>query len=391
MVKKNLAVLGVGTAGIQTLSHFLAHLDDSWTITSIYDPNIPILGIGESTNPSFIAALELGAEFNFHDELENNYLDSTLKLGTFFTNWRDTSYLNPLLGAGIAIHINTFKLKNWAIPRFKTLWGNKFIELHGNITHLINNLNTADITINEKVHSFDYVIDCRGFPKDISKDYIFVNNPTNHCLVHNVSNKSDFLHTKHTATKDGWMFVVPLKSRTSYGYLFNDKLTDITIAKDNFSKEINVPLTELDNIEYVFKSYYTDKLIDGRIAKNGNNAAFFEPMFANSLWLYDSINRFIYDFIVLNDSAETINNSFINKAKDIEEVICMFYQGGSLFNTPFWKTASNYAKERLKTSIGFKNLTNANLKASIFGVKPDHDWVFSAKSWKIIYKNMGYK
>ena len=51
-----LAVIGVGSAGIQSLCHFLAWLDKSWEIYSIHSPKIPISGIGESTNPRFLDA-----------------------------------------------------------------------------------------------------------------------------------------------------------------------------------------------------------------------------------------------------------------------------------------------------------------------------------------------
>ena len=46
-----IAVLGVGTAGITSLCHLLGWLPSTVEITSIYDPNIKILGIGESSTP----------------------------------------------------------------------------------------------------------------------------------------------------------------------------------------------------------------------------------------------------------------------------------------------------------------------------------------------------
>ena len=128
----------MGTSGIQSIAHFLYHLDNSWSITSINNPNVPILGIGESTNPSFIFAMERGADLNVHDELHSNNLNATLKLGTYYEEWRKESFINPLLGAGAALHIDTFQLKEWAIPRFRKKWGERFQELEGDVKSLLN-------------------------------------------------------------------------------------------------------------------------------------------------------------------------------------------------------------------------------------------------------------
>ena len=80
MKKNKLAVIGVGSAGIQSLCHFLAYMDETWEITSIHNPSKKIQGIGESSNPSFIAALELGVGFNLIEDL--NKINGTLKFGT---------------------------------------------------------------------------------------------------------------------------------------------------------------------------------------------------------------------------------------------------------------------------------------------------------------------
>jgi hypothetical protein len=156
------------------------------------------------------------------------------------------------------------------------------------------------------------------------------------------------------------MFVVPLKTRTSYGYLFNNNITDLQTAKKNFSERINVPIEKLNNIEYSFKSYYTTNFINGRIVKNGNRAVFFEPMFANSLWMYDAANRILFDYIKGKCTKEEANQNFIKTSKNIEDFICFFYHKGSLYDTPFWKYAIKHSNEMLKNSTKLKELKTAN-------------------------------
>ena len=389
MLSKKLAILGVGSSGILALSHFLYFLDNSWDVVSIHDPNIPILGIGESTNPGFVHSLELSTNFNMHDELLEGNIDATLKLGTYYENWRNSSFINPFLGGSTALHMNTYLLKDWAIPKFKEKWRNRFQELHGNVTELTNFANYVSLKVDDLEYKFDYVMDCRGFSKD-SNDYIFVDNPTNYCLVHNKPIDKEFLHTKHVATEDGWMFVVPLKSRESYGYLFNSTITDIETAKINFSKIINVPINELDNIFYSFKSYYTTKLITGRIIKNGNRAAFFEPMFANSLWLYDAANRTFYDYLIGSHTEESANKHFQTISKDIEEMICFHYHGGSLYQTPFWNNAVKYSTQRLEKSTKIKETQKANTYFKTIARNVSFTWGFDLHALQLIDKNMEY-
>ena len=90
-----LAVIGVGSAGIQSLCQFLAGLDISWEIYSIHSPKIPISGIGESTNPRFVNALQYGLDFSLQKDLSN--INGTLKFGTKYTDWRKEPFYNPLL------------------------------------------------------------------------------------------------------------------------------------------------------------------------------------------------------------------------------------------------------------------------------------------------------
>jgi hypothetical protein len=391
-LNKKIAIVGAGTAGIQAICHLIYFLKE-FEITLIHNPNIPSVGIGESTNPTFISAIEKGLDFSIFNILEDKELDATLKLGTLYKKWRKHNFINPLLSGSAAIHFNTFKLYAYAIPRLKKIWKNKFKELNGTVNDIINNENYASVVLDKKEYMFDYVVDCRGFPKSYD-NYTIVNNPTNHCIVYNqegdykLDKDPNNMVTSHTATKDGWMFTIPLTTRKSYGYLFNNKITKINIAKENFKKEINIKNKNFEIKEFIYKSYYSNNLIDKRIIKNGNRAVFFEPMFANSLWLYDGINRIIYDYIYNVKNVTDLNISFIKNAKAVEEMICYTYHGGSNYNTNFWKETKKYSINRLKTSFNLKKtkeiLKNKNI------VNDDYGWVYAKLALEIIDRNFEY-
>lgn len=385
---KKIAVVGVGSGGIQCICHLLAWIDNNWQITSIHNPSIPILGIGESTNASFVNTIDYGLDFDIIRDLDE--LNATHKFGTKMIRWREKDFVNPLISGSVAIHFDTYKLKQFAFNRLKSIWKDKFKEIQGKVYSIHNYNDRAVVVIDDREEQFDYVIDCRGFPKSFDNYTVIQGNPVNHGLIHNIEKTgADWKYTYHTATKDGWMFSLPLQTRESYGYMFNRSITDIETARKNFSEEIGVPVDKLQNIEYSFKSYYCNNIIDGRIIKNGNAAVFFEPMFANSLTIYDSINRMIYDYI--QDKPNDYNNIFISFARQVEEMICYYYHGGSLHNTEFWNYAKLYSTERLKTSEHFKRIKDNYKENSRLQYYTDKErWVFSEKNVRLIDKSFGY-
>ena len=190
------------------------------------------------------------------------------------------------------------------------------------------------------------------------------------------------------------MFGVPLSSRTSYGYLFNDRITPVDVAKANFSKEIDVPVDELDTIEYKFMSYYAKNVLDKKILKNGNRAVFFEPMFANSLWLYKMTDRLFVSYIKQGIPESHVNDVFQSMAHEVEELICFFYHGGSKYNTEFWKNVKPYASKKLETSKTFsimkKIMTRQHKLKQFDPTINEHSWVFSEKHLFTIDEKLGY-
>ena len=120
----------------------------------------------------------------------------------------------------------------------------------------------------------------------------------NSCLVHNTK-PENYQYTQHIATPNGWMFGIPLQSRQSFGYLYNDTITMKEDAINNFK-------TYCDDIdddklkEFKFKSYSAKSYFDGKILKNGNRALFYEPLEAFMGYFYERILKFFLDYIYVN-------------------------------------------------------------------------------------------
>lgn len=397
-MRKKIAILGVGSAGILSICHFLNYIED-FEIVSIHDPKIPIVGIGESANPVFWHTIFQALGVSENDLFNSGELDATLKLGALYKNWRREHFVNPLFGIqegrSIAIHFDTFKFKQFAFNILKEKYKNRFSEIEGTVLDIENNNDDIKVCVNEIYHTFDYVIDCRGFPKENLDTYTFLTMPLNSCLVHNIEGEyeyDEFPYTLHEATKDGWMFMVPLRKRKSYGYLYNSNITDKKTAKENFAKLIEIDVEKLESTEFNFKSYYTKKLINGRLMRCGNLAVFLEPMFANSLWLYDYCNRLIYDKIINNYSEEQLNYLFNIKVKSIHDLICYYYNGGSVYDTSFWNYAKSYSNMIMKNSLYIKTMDDAftYMKEHNTQIEVNHFCPFSTDTIKKVDNFLGY-
>jgi tryptophan halogenase len=388
MHSKSIAVIGAVSAGVKSLCHFLYYLPSDWKVFSIHDPNISITGIGESTNPTFMQAVQNGANFEVAYDMEK--LDATLKFGTEYVGWRENSFVNPFLSGSVSLHMDTFSLKNFIFPRLKEVWGEKFEEIQGNVTETKDHGDFVKCYVDKKEYKFDYVIDCSGFPKE--KDNIVYDIPVNYAIVCDLPIKNsgcDGRYTTHLATENGWAFVIPLLSRTSYGYLFNDEITSIENATKDLQNIIKNPDVEIKH--FSIKSFYSNNFFDGRIFKNGNKVLFFEPLFSNSLWIYDRINRFIFDKIIDNISDENITAMYHKDISNLIDVISYHYHGGSVYDSDFWNYAQRISTDRLANSESFKDIVPKIIQAKKENIFPqDLSWVFHSKSLTILDKNFDY-
>jgi hypothetical protein len=383
-----IAVLGVGTAGLTSLAHCLAHLDESWTVYSISDPSTPILGIGESTTPMIPGQLFNGTRFTLMQDSDE--LDATVKYGVKYVGWRKKDFFSNILPPNHAIHFNNFKLKEFCFNRFVSLWQDKFQTIYGNISNVVNDKNNVAVTVDTVTHYFDYVIDCRGYPEDYS-DYVVSNAiPVNHCLVHTVPEPGTWTWTYHVAHRNGWMFGIPLKTRQGWGYLYNDTITEREEAIDDIAQRFRMSPYDLKLREFKFKTYYAKKFIDGRIVKNGNRALFFEPMEALSGNFYGTLMRSFLSYLDGTIDEYHFNTSLTHEAQDIENFICFMYHGGSTYDSKFWNITKEKCRAHLHKNERFDYFIDLmkTLKPHEYEFKM---WTpFLSTNWVDFDSNLGY-
>lgn len=360
-----IGVVGVGTAGLISLCHMLAHAPEKTVVVSIYDPKIPILGIGESSTFGLPKILFQGTGFNlpeFADEL-----DATAKFGVTYKGWREHDFESVIQPGDYALHFNNFKMKQFCFKRFKELWLEKFEVIEGTVLDVKNNGGYGSVYLEDSEEKFDLIIDCRGYPTDYSDYNLIENMPVNHALVHMVPEPGTWNTTIHQATRNGWMFGIPLKTRQGWGYLYNDTITTREEAVEEIAEIFNTTPDKLDLREFPFKPYYAKTFFDGRVLKNGNRALFFEPLEALSGFFYEMALRTVFDYYTgVMPGVDKVNEHLTTLSQNLENFYHYIYHGGSVHDTKFWNTVTKTSAEKLKNNKRWDD-TVAEVNSCIVG------------------------
>lgn len=330
-----IAILGAGSAGILTTGCILKDFKNrgiDCDVTHIFDPNIPILGVGESTTSEVTFAIGQAFDFIFATEAEE--LNSTTKYGTHYINWREHDIIFPFQTGYHAVHFDARDFAKMGLDRLKKLYPN----------YTLLEQNWKD----EQADDYDYVIDCRGRPEDFT-DYKECDLILNSALVYDDPEPSDFGFTRHVAHKYGWMFVIPLQHRTSHGLLYNDKFASRLEAEEELMRITAATKDDRENFRtFSIKPYYCKKTVNGKMLKNGNRAVFFEPMSANSLYMATKNTQILSDYMRGEITQDEANELCILNYRAVEDLINLIYHGGSIYENKFWDWAKDRATNNLK-------------------------------------------
>lgn len=333
---KKISVIGRGTAGC--ISAAIArcikemHNDERVEVDWFYDPQKSPVSVGEGTTPIFLSVLrDLG---DYSTNLDD--YDARPKIGIEYENWGASNYIHPFRAGWYGIHFDATKFQDVA---FEKMTQGGLIRTHA------KNVCASEL-------DSDVVIDCTGTPKSfdgyIKPQYI----PVNAVYVTQCQWKSEpkWLHTKTIARPWGWVFVIPLQTRCSVGYLYNRDISRLDQVKDDVQEvfaELDVNPTEQTNSFY-FENYIRENLIDGNMLFAGNSGYFLEPMEATSLdgvfRIADHTEAMLFDS---KFSAEKSNSKLHMFFQEIEYFIMMHYAAGSKWDNAFW----DFAKARGEAAL----------------------------------------
>lgn len=332
---KKLSIVGRGTVGCFSLTHFLKHTD--WQIDWIFDPNKPTTSVGEGTTLTFPQELANNIEWKQENLLE---LGGTLKQGAYKINWgTSNSYLHGFPLDRTAIHMNAVKFQKAIYDSFKDNPRVNIVEQN------VFDPNELDS---------DYVMVCDGTPKNYNDFNLHKNIPVN--CAHVVQCYWDyprFTYTLTIARPYGWVFGIPLQNRCSIGYIYNKEITTLQEVQNDLKyifEEYNLTPQETA-LNLNFKNYSRTKNYDGRICYNGNASFFLEPLEASSLATSSFVNRQTWDLWAGNITEEQANKNYVEELNSVEAMLCMHYMAGSKWNNNFWDYAQKLGEEKIKTEF----------------------------------------
>jgi tryptophan 7-halogenase len=444
---KSIAIVGGGTAGWISAS-VLAHLlqNTECHITLVESPDVPTIGVGEATIPSFVDLLRFLTISEVDFIAKTN---ATFKLGIQFINWKKIghSYWHPFGMIGSKIdgkdfyqhwlkshrHGDQWKYTDFS-PSIALAQQNRFFipdparpgnlsksayALHfdaGLAAHYFShyaqkkNVNHRYANVKHAVHfedgriqrllldngeylDSDFFIDCTGqkalligeamqIPYEDWSHYL----PVNRAAVVQ-SNKSLDIppYTQAVAHEHGWRWKIPLQNRTGNGYVF---------SSEHCSDDEAITLL-LDNIDTA--PIATPRIINFRTGKRkvfwhknclavGLSSGFLEPLESTSIYL---AMKAILNFsqMLPNNQIEQVTIDEFNRLMDVEyecirDFILLHYCVTQRTDSAFWR---NWQSCPIPTSLQQK----ISLFLSQGRIQKNSLDLFSAESWYSVLEGMG--
>lgn len=387
---KKFIVLGSGTAGLIAATMIKRTWKDKVHVSLYYDSNKKNIGVGESTTPTITYFLNNFLKVDLYDFLKET--GSTIKLGINFKNWipktqffhgfreveidealypeslysilngdytggmnfnkSDTTLPSHQLNFLHALHIDTQIFSSFVHERIKNE-----IEIIDDIAEKVNtdgkNIKSIFFKNSGEV-SADFYIDASGFNgiliKELNKDWVDISNqlPIDRAIAQQIDFNFTEVpsYTLSEATKNGWIWKIPIGNRYGTGYLYSSKFTTDEEAKKDYDqwlvKNLNTNL-KTDKIIKYNPGYYENHWV-GNCMAVGLSSGFIEPLEATGIHI---IVMQLKDFIEYNITLKNLNYNKIecNRRnaqlyKEILEFVCLHYNTNRT-DSEFWKYMTN--------------------------------------------------
>lgn len=365
--KLKVAVIGGGTAGYMVAAHITKHFP-CFELYHIYDSRIPTIGVGEGTQANFPEWVELITGLSFYDLQER--CSVTRKFAIQFENWgtKHKRFLHNFYPIKVAhgYHISADKLTGLLQEYVSATCVDK------KIINVKSNGVAVNITFEDETQlEVDFAFDASGFPKLFdNSEYTKISLiPTNAAFIRRGPVVEFNSATRSIARPYGWIFIIPLTTHTSYGYVYNSSI--------NSTSEIEADLNEFLHEEKVatfgeakyltFPNFTSRTFFDGSLFKIGNAASFLEPLEATAIGITHAQIGYASQYLnFLSESSYRRGKLVDGKLKAFNDFsqnlvwkaalfVGWHYVSGSCFNTDFWQFAkSNFEQE-------IKKLENPNL------------------------------
>lgn len=347
-----IAVIGRGSAGSLAVAA-AAQRFPGCELWHIYDPRIPVIGVGEGTLPGLVAQLQ---QYTALEETAvQRRLNATRKYGINFEGWgrANSEFTHRFHNDPYGYHLSTDTLVELLAESSRAR------QVDARVTRVARTDDGAELEFDRlPPERFDLVFDARGFPRrlDPERHVVLPFIPTNAAVIRRTPPRPDVdpdrAFTRAVARPHGWMFVIPLTVHTSYGYVFNRDVSDTDDVEsdfDAFLEEEDIPDFELRGT-IPFPNFIHRRIFDGSVARIGNAAGFMEPLEATALGLIQIQIDAILDFgpTMPPDRLSTL---LARLAWGFGVFVAWHYSQGSVHDTAFWRYARDEAWPRHRDPV----------------------------------------
>lgn len=397
MEKLNITVVGGGNAGVMAAAYLKSFWDYKCNVTLVYDHSIPIIGVGESLTPLFDRYINT-VGVTTKDLVQN--CNATIKLGLLFKHWTHegskgyhgfphnelydatdptlvhfdaiSAYeaiqkqipvgftYDPVYYTSGTIPSNDNLTYRHALHTDANLTG-KYIEskfkdrikiIDGNVQQVnVKDKEITSIVLKDGQElTADLFIDATGISRVLinALDPTWIDksryHPTNRAIPNPVVKDFDFIpsHTTAHASKDGWIFDIPLRNRRGTGYIYSSQFTTDEEAKQRYNDwlmaEFNVELTS-DRV-IAWDQGYLDEGWIGNCVSVGLASGFIEPLESTNVHhtftQVDQIARSLTPNKIYNATRSKYNTLLKEIYEDSFLYTRLFYCGGRQ-DTEFWR------------------------------------------------------
>lgn len=439
-MNNTIAVLGAGNAGMFA-ALMLKKLRPGLTVFVVGSPEVPIVGVGESSTEHFDNFRKI-LGLNPKDIVKDCY--ATLKYGVYFEGWRkdNANYTHALTKTESTIHgepygyygiidnsdtaidlankwmvepnnmvdasgnnfpkqyhFDTFKLNQMLISKCKQIGVTVYED------HIINTTFDDDgyvlsIQSDENEYEADLFIDASGFQRIIAKqipefeweskqDEMFVNSAFAFPCPHEGDNYRCFTTAK--AMKSGWMWRIPTYTRMGNGYAYNDNFTTF----DEAVAEVEEVLGFKPDVrkQFKFEAGYYKKTWHKNVVLIGLSSHFFEPLEATAIGVGLEQAKALALHLPTRGFTDNVtdgyNKEIQNIMRNMFEFIRLHYVN-CREDTPFWKMVAKKNETHLPQNIKkYLDIVQYRLlQYTDIGVHTDNN-IFYNTSWNTVLHGLG--
>jgi hypothetical protein len=358
-----IGIIGIGTASAVAtmilIETMIKHNRfDDIDLTCIHDPNKPSAHVGESASSQMMVLMANTINFNYLEDIK--HFDGMVRwAGKYLwapANGRDFSVSYPVPG----VNLNSVTFGSFVFDRISQIYPN-FTMIEDSVDNITQDISSVTVTGSKQTYLFDFIIDCRGNPtkEELESDAYRAPEFTSVNSVILYQDKKNY-HEEYTSAyvhDNGWMFGVPLQTRKTFGYLYNNNITSYEEACEDFGKLKGIDATPLRHFSWT--PYYKVKALEHRILSMGNRLYFFEPHHNLALHSYTRLMRGFCQRMLFEDNMsmieEPFNMSYHYDIECIKNLIAINYQGTNSIDSKFWDYARDKAFLQLSNSQHFVN------------------------------------